>query len=283
MSRKSGLGRGLDALIPSGDAGPVEGIRQIGVAELRPNPRQPRREVPRAELEELAQSIRQHGVLQPIVVTPAPDGRGYLLVAGERRLQAARQAGLTAVPAVVRVADERLSLELALVENLQREDLDPLEEAEGYRALVEDFGLTHEQVALRVGKGRPTVSNALRLLKLPATVRHALAGGKLSEGHARPLLALPTPQAQAAAAQTILKRGLSVRQTEELVQRLMGRRSRSTPSRRRSPEEADIEEQLRRALGTKVNLRRGRKGGTVVIHFYSEEELEALIDRLVSA
>lgn len=282
MTRKSGLGRGLDALIPGGmETGIEGGARQIPVTDLRPNPRQPRREIPRAELEELTASIRQHGVLQPLIVSPAPDGHGYLLIAGERRLQAARLAGLSTVPAVVRVADERQSLELALVENLQREDLDPLEAAEGYRQLVEDFDLTHEDVARRVGKSRPTVSNTLRLLKLPASVRQALASGKLSEGHARALLPLPTAQAQAAAAQTILKRGLSVRQTEELVHRLMGQRGRTTSARRRSPEEADIEEQLRRALGTKVSLRRARKGGTVVIHYYSEEELEALIDRLV--
>jgi ParB family chromosome partitioning protein len=275
------LGRGLDALIPGGDVGGQASIRQVSVTDLRPNPRQPRREIPRHELQELTDSIRVHGVLQPLVVSPASDGRGYLLIAGERRLQAARLAGLESVPAVVRLADEREALELALVENLQREDLDPLEAAEGYRQLVEDFGLTHDEVARRVGKGRPTISNTLRLLKLPATVRQALASGKLSEGHARALLPLPTPQAQGAAAQTILKRGLSVRQTEELVQRLMGQRSRATPARRRSPEEADVEEQLRRALGTKVNLRRGRKGGSIVIHYYSEEELEALIERLV--
>ena len=282
MTRKSGLGRGLEALIPGGEPGGEGGARQIPVTDLRPNPRQPRRDIPHGELDELAASIREHGVLQPLVVSPAPDGNGYLLIAGERRLQAARLAGLTMVPVVVRLADERQALELALVENLQREDLDSLEAAEGYRQLIEDFGLTHEEVSRRVGKSRPSVSNTLRLLKLPATVRQALAGGKLSEGHARALLALPTTQAQLAATQTVLKRGLSVRQTEELVQRLMGQRRRSSPAPRRSPEEADIEEQLRRALGTKVSLRRARKGGTVVIHYYSQEELEALIDRLIA-
>jgi ParB family chromosome partitioning protein len=282
MTRKSGLGRGLDALIPGGETTPGEGAgREVPVGDVRPNPRQPRREMRHSELEELTASIREHGVLQPLVVSPAPDGRGYLLIAGERRLQAARLAGLKSVPVVVRLADERQGLELALVENLQREDLDPLEAAEGYRQLVEDFGLTHEEVARRVGKSRPSVSNTLRLLKLPATVRQSLASGKLSEGHARALLALPSSQAQLAAAQTILKRGLSVRQTEELVQRLMGQRRRTPASRRRSPEEADLEEQLRRALGTKVNLRRGGKGGSILIHFYSDEELESLMNRLI--
>ncbi|HSR47231.1 MAG TPA: ParB/RepB/Spo0J family partition protein [Anaerolineales bacterium] len=285
MSRKRGLGRGLDALIPAGETF-AEGAlasRQVGVGEIRPNPRQPRADIPRSELEELTASIRQHGVLQPLVVTPADDGKGFVLIAGERRLEAARLAGLATVPVVVRLADEQQSLELALVENLQREDLNPLEAAEGYRQLVEEFGLSHDEVAARVGKNRSTVSNTLRLLRLPPSVRQALASGKLTEGHARPLLSLPTAQAQSATAQTILKRGLNVRQTEDLVQRLTGVRRRPSARSRRSPEETDVEEQLREALGTKVSLRRGRKGGSLVIHFYSDEELEALIERLISS
>lgn len=282
MSRKAGLGRGLDALIPATGAAAGEGgARLVAVRDIRPNPRQPRREIARGDLDELVASIRQHGVLQPLVVTPAPDGDGYVLIAGERRLQAARLADLDAVPVVVRVADERSGLELALVENLQREDLGPLEAAEGYRQLVDDFGLSHDEVARRVGKSRSAISNTLRLLKLPATVRQMLAGGKISEGHARALLALPTAQAQAAAAQTIVRRGLNVRQVEDLVQRLLGQRRRQPRARRRSPEEADVEERLRQSLGTKVQLRRGRKGGSLVIHFYSDEELEALIERLL--
>ncbi|HKY83850.1 MAG TPA: ParB/RepB/Spo0J family partition protein [Anaerolineales bacterium] len=284
MSRKRGLGRGLEALIPAGEESLAgsDATRRLPLDDLRPNPRQPRRDIPRSELEELAASIREHGVLQPLVVTPASDGDGYLLIAGGRRLEAARMVGLETVPVVVRVADERQSLEMALVENLQRADLDPLESADGYRQLVEDFGLSHEEVAKRVGKSRSTVSNTLRLLKLPASVRQALASGRLSEGHARALLALPTPQAQSAAAQTVLKRSLNVRQTEELVQRLTGHRRHPTTARR-SPEESEVENQLRQALGTKVTLRQGRKGGSLVIHFYSEEELEALLERLLGS
>ena len=284
MSRKRGLGRGLEALIPAGEESLAgsDATRRLPLDDLRPNPRQPRRDIPRSELEELAASIREHGVLQPLVVTPASDGDGYLLIAGGRRLEAARMVGLETVPVVVRVADERQSLEMALVENLQRADLDPLESADGYRQLVEDFGLSHEQVAKRVGKSRSTVSNTLRLLKLPASVRQALASGRLSEGHARALLALPTPQAQSAAAQTVLKRSLNVRQTEELVQRLTGHRRHPTTARR-SPEESEVENQLRQALGTKVTLRQDRKGGSLVIHFYSEEELEALLERLLGS
>lgn len=284
MSRKPGLGKGLEALIPAGaSSSGAEGIRRLALDELRPNPRQPRRQVPQSDLEELAASIREHGILQPLVVSPAPGGDGYLLIAGERRLEAARLAGLETVPVVVRLADERESLELALVENLQRDDLNPLEAAEGYRQLVDDFSLSHEDVARRVGKSRSSVSNSLRLLRLPATVRQLLSSGRLSEGHARALLALPGAQGQAAAAQTVVKRGLNVRQTEDLVQRLTGRRREPARVRRRSPEEADVENRLRQALGTRVSLRRGRKGGSLVIHFYSEEELEGLIDRLLSA
>jgi len=282
VSRKAGLGRGLDALIPATEAGAGEGgARLVAIGDIRPNPRQPRREIARGDLDALVASIRQHGVLQPLVVTPASDGDGYVLIAGERRLQAARLADLDSVPVVVRVADERSGLELALVENLQREDLGPLEAAEGYRQLVDDFGLSHDEVARRVAKSRSAISNTLRLLKLPATVRQMLAGGKISEGHARALLALPTAQAQAAAAQTIVRRGLNVRQVEDLVQRLLGQRRRQPRARRRSPEETDVEERLRQSLGTKVQLRRGRKGGSLVIHFYSDEELEALIERLL--
>jgi ParB family chromosome partitioning protein len=283
MTKRHGLGRGLDALIPTGDL-PLEaggGVLRIPHDAIQPNPRQPRAAIHAADLQSLAASIRQHGVLQPLIVAPHPDGAGYVLIAGERRLQAARLAGLESVPVIVRMAAEQERLELALIENLQREDLNALEAAQGYRQLIDDFGLTHEEAAHRLGKSRASVSNTLRLLKLPPAVRQAIAGGSLSEGHARALLALPTPQAQAAAAQTILRRGLNVRQTEELVQRLTGQRRRTTRTRRRSPDEVDVEDRLRQALGTRVILRRGRKGGSLVIRFFSDEELDALVDRIV--
>ena len=283
MTKKHGLGRGLDALIPTGDF-PSEsagGVLRVPPEMIIPNPRQPRTSIHAADLQALAASIQLHGVLQPLIVAPNPDGAGYILIAGERRLEASRLAGLEAVPVVVRMAAEQERLELALIENLQREDLNPLEAAQGYHQLVDDFGLTHEEAARRLGKSRAAISNTLRLLRLPPAVRQALANGSLSEGHARALLALPTPQAQSAAAQTILRRGLNVRQTEELVQRLTGQRRRTTKSRRRSPEEADLEDRLRQALGTRVLLRRGRKGGSLVIRFFSDEELDAIVDRLV--
>jgi len=283
MTKKHGLGRGLDALIPTGDLPPeaAGGVLRVAPEVILPNPRQPRAAIHAADLQALAASIRTHGVLQPLIVAPNPDGAGYVLIAGERRLQAARLAGLEAVPVVVRMAAEQERLELALIENLQREDLNALEAAQGYRQLIDDFGLTHEEAARRLGKSRAAISNTLRLLRLPPAVRQALVSGSLSEGHARALLTLPTPQAQAAAAQTVVRRGLNVRQTEELVQHLSGQRRRTTKARRRSPEETDLEDRLRQALGTRVLLRRGRKGGSLVIRFFSDEELDALVDRLL--
>jgi ParB family chromosome partitioning protein len=199
MTHKHGLGKGLDALIPGGEVerAPSSGARLIPVGDIQRNPRQPRTHFDAGELQELAASIRQHGVLQPLLVMPLPQG-GYQLVAGERRLEASRLAGLASVPAVVRSVTPQEQLELALIENLQRTDLNPLEAAEGYRQLAQDFGLSHEAIAERVGKSRAAVSNTLRLLKLPPACRQALIDGVISEGHARALLALPTAEAQPA-------------------------------------------------------------------------------------
>ncbi len=279
MSRQRGLGRGLDALIPSDGA--AGGATDLPLEAIQRNPRQPRQRLDAAELRELAESIRKHGVLQPLIVSPGEAGRGYILIAGERRLEAARLAGLKTVPAIVRRATEQQRLELALVENLQRTDLGALEAAEGYRQLIDEFGLSHQEVAEQVGKSRTAVSNTLRLLKLAAEVRAALAAGEISEGHARALLALNTAPAQTAVLHTVRKRGLNVRQTEELVRKLGGERRRPAPRRARSADESDLEERLRRSLGTRVSLRRGRRGGSLVIHFYSDEELNALVDRLL--
>lgn len=281
MSRKRpGLGKGLDALIPSSwESEGGEGVRSIPVDQIQPNPRQPRAALDPAALAELAASIREHGVLQPLIVTREADGR-YTLIAGERRWQAAKQAGLQEVPAIVREASDQERLELALIENVQRADLSPLETAEAYRQLHEEFGLTHEQIARRVGKSRVAVSNTLRLLQLPPGVQAALAAGQISEGHARALLGLPTPQAQAAVLQTILSKGLNVRQTEELVRKLSGERPPAKPKPAPPPEIQALEERLQSALGTRVRLKHGKKGGTVTIHYYSDEELDALIARL---
>jgi ParB family chromosome partitioning protein len=281
MPKKHGLGKGLDALIPAGDgaASAGGGVLQLPVERIQPNPRQPRHQVDPDDLKDLTDSIRAHGVLQPLLVTF--DGSDYVLIAGQRRLQAARLAGLEFVPAILRQASEIQQLELALIENLQREDLNPLEAAQGYQRLCDEFSLSHEAIAEQVGKSRTTITNTLRLLKLAPAARQALAANRISEGHARALLGLPTAQAQGAALQTVLKRDLNVRQTEELVRRLSGQRRTSAKPARRSAEETALEDQLRQSLGTRVLLRRGARGGSIILHFYSDEELNALVDRLL--
>jgi ParB family chromosome partitioning protein len=282
--RKSGLGRGLEALIPAvgedGAAGAAQGVIEAPLASISPNPHQPRAPIRDQNLVELAASIEEHGVIQPLVVNRVPDG--YQLIAGERRWRAARLAGLTTVPVVVKDVAPSEMLELALVENLQRADLNALEEAMAYRQLTEEFGLTQEQVARRVGKSRVAVANTLRLLKAARSVQEALLEGRISEGHARALLGLEQAEAQEAALKVILKRGLNVRQTEELVRRLLGlHREEQRPAREISPQTRALETRFREALGTKVNLTRKGAGGRIVIHFYSEEELDALYERII--
>jgi ParB family chromosome partitioning protein len=281
MSRKGGLGRGLDALIPGGEEVAAGGIEMISVADISPNPRQPRSRLDSTELAELAASIREHGVIQPLVLTRGEETGKYILIAGERRWLAARQAGLESVPGIIREASDRQRLELALVENVQRSDLNPLEAAEAYRQLAEDFSLSHEEIASQVGKSRATVTNTLRLLKLPPSVQQAITDERISEGHARALLALPTPQAQAAALQAILANDLNVRQTEALVRRLSGEKPPKKAKPTPEPEILDLQERLQNALSTRVHLQHGRKGGTITIHYYSDEELNALVDKIL--
>jgi ParB family chromosome partitioning protein len=282
MPQKSGLGRGLGALIPGGENAQAEnGVLLVQVEMISPNPRQPRTSAHPQALGELTASIREHGVLQPLIVTPGEAAGRYILIAGERRLQAARQAGLATVPVIVRQATDQQRLELAIIENVQRYDLSALEEAEAYRQLAEDFGLSHEEIAAQVGKSRVAVTNTLRLLKLPDAVKNALIEGRISEGHARALLALPTSEAQTAALRTVMTSELNVRQTEELVRKLIGEKPIPRPPRAVMPEIAALEERLRASLGTKVTLRSGRKGGTLTIRYYSNEELDALMGRLL--
>ena len=280
--RKSGLGRGLEALIPAAEEAEAaaRGVIEAPLASIAPNPLQPRAPIRDQDLVELAASIEEHGIIQPLVVSRAPDG--YQLIAGERRWRAARLAGLSQVPVIVKDVAPSEMLELALVENVQRSDLNALEEAMAYRQLIDEFALTQEQVARRVGKSRVAVANTLRLLKAARGVQEALLEDRISEGHARALLGLEQAEAQEAALKTVLKHGLNVRQTEELVRRLLGQgREEQQPSREVSPETRALEARFREALGTKVNLTRSGKGGRVVIYFYSDEELDALYERIV--
>jgi ParB family chromosome partitioning protein len=281
--RKLALGRGLGALIPDADAGdrePAGDFFLCDITLIRPNRHQPRRAFSEAELEELTASIREQGILQPLLVRKHENG--FELVAGERRLRAARRAGLTEVPVVVKaVGDDRL-LEMALIENIQREDLNPIEEAEAYHRLITQLALTQDQAAARVGKSRSTVANVLRLRQLPDPVKDSIADGRLSMGHARALLGTDNPAQQLAAWRTVLSRNLSVRQTEDLVRRLKA--VKKTP--RVSPKASDaayltsLSEELSRALGTKVTIQRSGRQGRLEIEFYSNDDLDRLITRL---
>ncbi len=282
MPRRTGLGKGLEALIPGGNTEQAEGsVTFIGVDKVAANPRQPRAQIDPADLTDLAASIREHGVLQPLIVMPGPGPEHYTLIAGERRLRAAQLAGLTSVPALIRPATDEQLVELALIENVQRADLSPLETARAYSQLAEEFGLTHEEIALRVGKSRPAVTNTLNLLTLPEKVQAALAEGKISEGHAKVLFMLSTEKAQLAVLEMILEKHLSVRQTEDLVHEYRGQRTARAPKAAPPAEITALEERLRNHLGTRVTLRHGEKGGSLVIHYYSDEELNALISQIL--
>lgn len=278
-----GLGRGLDSLLPAA------GVSEVDIDLIAPNPRQPRAMIAPERLEELAESVRTHGILQPLLVSRqgGPSGAAtYTLVAGERRLRAARAAGLARVPVVVRETTPQGLLELALVENVQRADLNALEEAAAYRQLIDEFGLTQEAVAARVGKSRVAVANAVRLLALPEPIRHSLAADEISEGHARALLAVSDTRTQIALWQRVVTDELSVRRTEELARRQREHADAAVapapkPDRPRDPTLADFEERLQRTLGTQVKLERSRSGGRIVIRFYGDEDLGALLERLL--
>jgi len=284
--QRSVLGRGLGALIPPADTDAESGatgssVIEIPVSAVSPNPHQPRQAMDADALAELAASIRAHGVIQPLVVTRAGDG--YRLIAGERRWRAAQLADLRTVPAIVKETTPREMLELALVENIQRADLNPLEEANAYRQLMDEFGLTQEVVAQQVGKSRTAVANKVRLLRLPDEVKQALAAGQISEGHARALLALSTPEVQRRAAATIQKHDLTVRRTETLVRRLTTEAAESArhDPRELTPADRHVVDRFQGRLGTRVELLRGKRGGRLVIYFYSEEELQAIYEAMV--
>ena len=279
MAKKRGLGKGLGALIPVSETGPTE----VPIDVIAPNPMQPRQDLDLEALEELAASIREHGLIQPLIVSQVSDveAQPYQLIAGERRLEAAKLADLTKVPVIIREASPQEMLELALVENIQRADLNPLEQATAYRHLMDDFGLTQEQVAERVGKSRVAVANSVRLLRLPDEIKGSLAQGQITEGHARAMLALDGADGQRNVWKAIIGQGLNVRQTEELVRRLTAEPRPKRLGQPPSPATKALEDRFREALGTKVQLFRSKRGGRLVIHFYSEEDLQALCDLVV--
>ena len=282
MSKRSGLGKGLDALIPPGQTAPGvdrSGVTQVPVDLIQRNPRQPREKFDIEELENLAASIREHGVIQPLIVSPGKGGL-FTLIAGERRLQAARKAGLKTVPVVIRHATDQQLLELALIENVQREDLNPIEEAEAYQHLEKEFNLSHEEIAERVGKNRSTVTNTIRLLDASAAVKQALVNGQITEGHARAMLKL-SAKAQEELLNKIVTLDLSVRTTEMLAKKYSGQRILSRKKTSRNANVLDVERRLRESLGTPVSLRHKKSGGgTVTIYYYSNEELDSLLEKL---
>jgi len=278
--RRRGLGKGLGALFPDEQV-ERERVDDIPIGKITPNPRQPRRSVDEGAVSELADSIREHGVIQPIVVRPR--GEGYELVAGERRWRAARLAGLQSVPAIVRDLTDGESMEIALIENLQREDLNPIEEALAYRALMDEFGLTQEEIARRVGKSRPRVANALRLLNLPQGIRERVEQGGLTPGHALAVLSLESAEEQEGLADRIESQGLTVRAAEKEAgeqRKGRGRRRPDRPAEERPVDVRVMEEELRRLMQTKVEIHARREGGRIEIEFYNVDDLERLAEGL---
>lgn len=287
---RAGLGRGLASLIPTGPAGPTtsartEEVHEVPIERIVANPYQPRTSFPDQDLQTLAQSIAEHGVLQPVVLTETEGG--LRLVAGERRLRASRLAGRTTIPAIIRSTDEQQQLALALVENIQRSDLNALDEAQAFRRLIEEFDLTQEQVAQQVGRSRAAIANTLRLLAVAPAVQNALRAGRITEGHARALAGLPDHDTQERILAVIEQRQLSVRQAEALV-RQHAREARTTtrdaaPAADRRTDDPDLERmtnRLRETLGTKVVLTSGRKGGRIIIDWYGSDDLMRLYERL---
>ncbi|HXQ38367.1 MAG TPA: ParB/RepB/Spo0J family partition protein [Anaerolineales bacterium] len=281
MPPRSGLGKGLDALIPTGkttSSAEGNGVTQVAIDLIQRNPRQPREKFDLEELENLAASIREHGVIQPLIVSPGKNGI-YVLIAGERRLQASRKAGLRTVPVVIRHATDQQLLELALIENVQRADLNAIEEAEAYQHLEKEFKLSHDAIAARVGKNRSTITNAIRLLEASAAVKQALVNGQITGGHARAMLKLPA-KSQEELLNKIITLDLSVRTTEMLSRKYSGQKTVFKKKTNRSANLNDLERRLQSSLGTRVALKHGKKGGTVTIYYYSDEELDSLLEKL---
>ena len=277
-TKKKGLGKGLGALIPDADllARTSDQFFFCGIEDITPNPYQPRQNVRDKAFEDLVESVRERGILQPLLVRSTEDG--YQLIAGERRWRAAQLAGLQRVPVIVKESAEPESFELALIENIQRKDLNCIEEGEAYSRLQQEFGLSQENIAKKIGKDRSTVANMIRLLKLPEKIRNDLVDDILSMGHARALLALPDSAVQLQARNKIVKRGLSVRETEKLVQTLLKKKKKPKTASQPDSHMRAMLDRLIRHFGTKVNITRRGKRGKVEIEFYSEDDLQRILD-----
>lgn len=283
-----GLGRGLEALIVDTEIAAIEpesgpskdGVSYIDINEIKPNRNQPRKIFDADRLQELADSIQEHGVIQPLIVRSVDNG--FELVAGERRWRAARLAGLKSVPCLLRELSEEENALIAIIENMQREDLNPIEEAEGLNRMIDAFGLTQEQVSKSVGKSRPYITNSLRLLKLPVEIKEMLSQGTLTPGHGRALLAMSDPKIQLSVAQKIVSEGLSVRAIEAMVQKKQGAKSPAHKHAERDANLLQLERELKESLGTKVKIQMAGKKGRIEIEYYSREELERLIELLKS-
>ncbi|HEY5998926.1 MAG TPA: ParB/RepB/Spo0J family partition protein [bacterium] len=291
MTRRA-LGRGLGALIPqrtpdqhpTAATPPQAGLLQLELSKIVPSPHQPRKEFPTDKLNELTASIAAKGVIQPIIVRPLDDGR-YELIAGERRWRAAKQAGLARIPAVVRSVESADAMEMSLIENVQREDLNPIETARGYQHIADTLDFTHEEIAARVGKDRSSVTNLIRLLTLPEEIQGDVASGVLSMGHARAILAIPGRDGQLAARRAILSKGLSVREAEKLAKRA-GKAPKVGSDGHKDKKDIyinELEESIRRALGTKVAIRHRGKRGVIELHYFSLDELDRLAQHLRSS
>lgn len=277
MSKR--LGKGLGALINSNLLEEGEQVNDVPVTQIRPNPYQPRKEFDTEALRELTESVKEHGIIQPLIVRKSI--KGYELVAGERRLRAAKEAGLAKVPVVIKTYNDQQIMEIALIENLQRENLNPIEEAEGYQKLLEHCSYTQEELSQKVGKSRPHVTNLLRLLQLPLTIREFVANHALSMGHARALIPVQNEEVQLKLAKDVMDKDLSVRQLEEMVKLLHV--SRETKKKKPAKKEASIvqiEERLRTRFGTSVQINKGAKKGKIEIEFYSNDDLERIIELL---
>lgn len=281
---KKGLGKGLSALIPDIEEDKTRNVTEINLTDIKKNPYQPRKSIDDEKLKEMLQSIREHGVIQPVLVRKVD--QGYELVAGERRMRAAQLAKLEKIPAVIRDFNENEMLEISLIENIQRENLNPLEEAEAYKRLMEEFGFNQEKIAERLGKSRPVIANTLRLLSLEEKVKSYLKEGKISAGHARALASIEEMELQREVAEEILKKNLTVRKVEEVLQQLKKKKEKEESPPPKKPKAdpflLDLEEKLCRYFGTKVKIVEGKNKGKVEIEYYSPGELERIAEKLFS-